>query len=83
MTWTKNTTVTLPATGSRTISMITEGGVQLVRYQVIATNGDGFTTTFPLSAFLADNPSVDAGVLAATMALFRAYGDTQCGFSDV
>lgn len=82
MTWTKSLTKTLPATGNRTVTMITEEGVQKVRYNVVDTSGEGYTATFTLAQFLADNPSVDAVALAAMMTAVRAYGDGLCGFTD-
>lgn len=83
MTWTKNSTATLPATGSRVVTLETIDGVQWVRYHVTDTAGEGYAASFTVNAVLAANPSIDAGVLATTLAAFRAYGDGQCGFADV
>jgi len=82
MTWTKNSTSTLPATGNRTVILTTENGVQTIRYSVIDTDGVGHTTSVTLAAALAANPSIDAAVFAANVALIRAYCDGQCGFVD-
>jgi hypothetical protein len=82
MTWTKNTTSTLPPTGSREILVETIDGVQMIRYHVTDTAGQGYTARFPVSAVLLAHPEIDAGVFAGTLAIFRAYGDTQCGFTD-
>lgn len=78
MTWTKNSTSTLPATGNRTVILTTENGVQTIRYSVIDTDGVGHSTSVTLAA----NPSIDAAVFAANIALIRAYCDGQCGFVD-
>lgn len=83
MTWTKSSTKTLPATGNRTVTMITEDGVQKIRYQVIDNDGDGHVAQFTVAAVLAAHPEVDAAALATTLAAFRSYGDAQCGFTDI
>lgn len=83
MTWTKNSTKTLPATGSRTVKLYTEGGVQYVDYQVIDTAGNGHSTRFTVADVLTAHPEIDSPTFAATLAIFRAYGDAQCGFTDV
>ncbi len=82
-TWTKNSTKTLPATGSRTVEITTEGGVQMIRYRVIDTDGDGHAAVFPVSEVLAAHPEIDAATLNATIATFRAHGDAACGFTQV
>lgn len=83
MTWTKNDTKTLPATGNRTVTITTENGVQMIDYYVVDTAGDGHRTRFSVASVLAAHPEIDAPTLNATLAIFRAYGDTQCGFTDV
>lgn len=83
MTWTKSETKTLPATGNRNVQLTTEGGVQIVRYQVVDNDGDGHAAQFTVAAVLAAHPEIDAAVLTGYLAIFRAYGDTQCGFADV
>lgn len=83
MTWTKNITATLPATGSRVVTVETVGGVQMIRYHVTDTAGEGYSAYFSVADVLAANPSIDGVEFAATIAAFRAYGDTQCGFADV
>lgn len=83
MTWTKNITKTLPATGSRVVTLETVDGVQWVRYHVTDTSGEGHSESFKVSDVLAEHPEIDAGVFASTLAIFRAYGDTACGFADV
>ena len=83
MTWTKQETKTLPATGSRTVTITTENGVQMITYQVIDTDGDGHAARFPVSDVLTAHPEIDAATLATTIAAFRSYGDAQCGFSEV
>lgn len=83
MTWTKNDTKTLPATGNRTVTITTENGVQTVDYHVVDTAGDGHRTRFTVAQVLADHPEIDVNTLNATLTIFRAYGDTQCGFADV
>jgi len=82
MTWTKNSTATLPATGSRVVKLETVDGVQWVRYHVTDTAGVGYSESFTVAAVLLAHPEIDAGVFAGTLAIFRAYGDTQCGFTD-
>jgi hypothetical protein len=83
MTWTKSQTKTLPATGGRTVKLYTEGGIQYVDYMVVDNDGDGHSARFTVAAVLAAHPEIDAPTLAATLAIFRAYGDAQCGFSEV
>lgn len=83
MTWTKNTTATLPPTGSREVTITTEGGVQMIRYKVTDSLGEGHARSFPVQAVLDAHPEIDAATFAATLAIFRAYGDTACGFTDV
>jgi hypothetical protein len=82
MTWTKNSTKTLPATGSRTVTITTEGGVQYIDYHVIDTDGDGHRARFMVAAVLAAHPEIDGPTLTATIAAFRSFGDAQCGFTD-
>lgn len=36
-----------------------------------------------VAAVLAAHPEIDAPTLSATLAIFRAYGDAACGFTDV
>lgn len=66
MTWTKNTTVTLPPTGSRDVTITTEGGVQMIRYHVVDSSGEGHRAAFTVAAVLAAHPEIDAPTLAAT-----------------
>lgn len=82
MTWQKNTTSTLPATGNRDVTLTTENGVQLVRYKVTDEQGEGHVARFTVAAVLAAHPEIDPATLTATLAIFRAYGDTACGFTD-
>lgn len=83
MTWTKNSTKTLPPTGSRTVTITTENGVQYIEYRVIDTDGDGHHARFTVAAVLQAHPEIDANTFRSTIAAFRSYGDAQCGFTDV
>lgn len=83
MALTKEETHTLPATGNRTVTLETVDGAQIVRYHVVDNQGFGHRQSFTVAAVLAANPSIDAGVFAASIAAFRAYGDAACGFVDV
>jgi glutamine synthetase len=83
MTWTKSSTITLPATGSRTVKLYTEGGVQYVDYQVVDTTGNGHSARFTVVDVLTAHPEIDSPTFASILAIFRAYGDAQCGFTDV
>jgi len=82
MTWTKAVTKTLPATGSRTVILSTEGATQWVRYSVLDTDGEGHAASFTVADVLSAHPEIDAPTLAATLAIFRAYGDAACGFTN-
>lgn len=83
MTWTKNTTATLPPTGSREVTLTTEDGAQVVRYKVTDSLGEGHAVRFTVASVLAAHPEIDAATFNATLAIFRAYGDAACGFTDV
>lgn len=82
MTWTKNTTVTLPDTGGRTVEMENQGATVLVRYRVVDTTGVSHPCSFTLAEFFADNPGIDPVAFAANVAAVRAYGDGRCGFTN-